>query len=153
MFKIRSDYHNNWLLSQLSIPPKGFLSKGEVGIAIVTDDETGTGEGNIVEVVGKIGAFEKKTPFNDCPVIFRTPGSFVMETKEAIFNELIDITKTNAYKDVIDEFEVEEEIDDCEDGEIVEEEDEEEIVNPTNPVEGWAPEFSGEITFETEKEE
>lgn len=136
--KIRSDFHNHWLLAQLAIPAKGKLVKGEMGISIITDDSSGTGDGNIVEVVGKIGAFDTPTPFNDCPIVFRTPGSKIMETKEAIFNEEIDVTKTNAYKDVI--------VFEEETGGGGEEGGGEEIEN------GEAPEFNGQLSFQVTQE-
>jgi len=70
----RRDYLHNWATAEAASPPTGNLRRGEIAIAIVTDDGTDTGD--IVEVIGRIGPSDTPTPFSDCPVVFRSPRGF-----------------------------------------------------------------------------
>lgn len=61
--KFRSDSFQNWQIAQEQ--QKGNLSKGEIGISYNTNT-------NEIELIGRIGVHEIFTPFDSCPILFKT---------------------------------------------------------------------------------
>lgn len=77
--KLRTDYESNWENSQSQ--SKGNLSKGEFGVSIISDNTDGV---NVNEVIVRVGIEDALIPFDNCPIVFKSPINFNTENSKIV---------------------------------------------------------------------
>ena len=86
MIPFRTDTLSNWLSAQAQTPAKGKLPKGVIGLALVETN------GQITEVIARIGPSDTPTPWSQCPVVFTSP---LTATGPNFKTPVVDVTSKN----------------------------------------------------------